>query len=94
MRIDQINRKGRAAPRRSTDRKVGMARAPGRRTIDLRPSEEACARNRYRHVFAIEFVRDDWRAADLPLASAHLGDDSALVGAALTAANLSEGLSR
>lgn len=31
---------------------------------------------------------------DLPLASAHLGDDSALVGAALSAANLSEGLSR
>lgn len=29
LRIDQINRKGRAAPRRSTDRKVGMARRQG-----------------------------------------------------------------
>lgn len=62
--IVPIDRQGRAAPRRSTDRKDGMARAPGRRTIDLRPGDEVWARNRYRRILAIEVVRDDWLTAD------------------------------
>lgn len=41
-----------------------MPGEPGRRTIDLRPSDEVRARNRYGLILAIEVIRDDWLTAD------------------------------